>query len=198
MSGAIVPIVEGHAEVGSVPVLLRRVLLIIGAERVSVTKPFRVKRNQVIRQGQLERTVQQAASSRPNAAAVLVLLDADDDCPAKLGPVLLERCMTAVALPTAVVLANRELESWFLGAKESLRGVRGIGATATAPQSVESIRGAKEHLSGNMHPRRYIAVDDQAALAARVDLQLARRRCPSFDKFMREVERLSLRSQTVE
>ncbi len=90
-----------------------------------------------------------------------------------------------------MVLATRELEAWFLGAKESLRGARSISTDATAPQDPESIRGAKERLTENMQRRRYISVDDQPALAYAVDLQLAQRRCPSFDKFVREVEHLS-------
>jgi len=36
--------------------------------------------------------------------------------------------------------------------------------------------------------RTYVEVDDQPALADRFDLKLARQRCPSFDKFIRDVE----------
>ena len=38
--------------------------------------------------------------------------------------------------------------------------------------------------------RRYLPVDDQATFAERFDLNLARQRCPSFDKRCREAERL--------
>ncbi|MHC4504833.1 MAG: DUF4276 family protein [Planctomycetota bacterium] len=188
---AIVPIVEGHSEVQSVPLLVRRILHdCLQVHDIDVARPFRVKRNRVVKEGVLERAVQQALRDRDSARCVLVLLDADDDCPGELGPSLSERCREATTLPTAVVLANRELEAWFLGAKESLRGTRGIRDDACAPENPESIRGAKERLTGNMVDRRYLAVDDQAALAERMDIAAARRRCPSFDKLVRDVERL--------
>ncbi|HEX2077141.1 MAG TPA: hypothetical protein VHG08_05515 [Longimicrobium sp.] len=119
---ALVPIVEGHAEVRSVPVLMRRL-------GVDVAKPFRVKRNQVVRPGELERAVQLAVADRAAASAVLVLLDADDDCPAELAPVLLRRCRQVTDVPVSVVFAVRELEAWFLGGVQSLRGSAESGPT---------------------------------------------------------------------
>jgi len=44
VSVAIAPIVEGHAEVESVPVLLRRILATLNMSDVQVVRPFRVKR----------------------------------------------------------------------------------------------------------------------------------------------------------
>jgi hypothetical protein len=84
-----------------------------------------VKRNKVVREGELERAITQAVRDRPGVAAVIVILDADDDCPAELGGLLLNRSVTATDKPVGVVLAKREFEAWFLGAKESLRGKRG-------------------------------------------------------------------------
>lgn len=185
MKRAIVPIVEGQSEVASVPLLLRRLLQAGSTYELEIAKPFRVKRNRVVRPGEIENAVTQACRSRAHAAAVLLLLDADDDCPAELGARLAERCRQATPLPTLVVVANRELEGWFLGAKESLRGVRGIRSDAVAPVSPESIRGAKERLSKNMDGgRRYLEVDDQPALVERLDLELAQARCPSFARFV--------------
>jgi hypothetical protein len=36
--------------------------------------------------------------------------------------------------------------------------------------------------------RTYVEVDDQPALAEKFDLALTRQRCPSFDKFVRDVQ----------
>jgi hypothetical protein len=188
---AIVPIVEGHGEVEAVPVLLERLLAgVLGTQAVGVARPFRVHRAAVVREGELERAIEQAVRSRPHAAGILLLLDADDDCPAELGPKLLTRCRRATGLPVAVVLATREYEAWFLGTKESLRGVRGITADAVSPANPEEIRGAKERLSGNMDRRRYLPSDDQEALTRRMDLDAARGACASFDKLVRDVQRL--------
>lgn len=185
MKRAIVPIVEGHSEVVSVPLLLRRLLQRRGVYDLEVARPFRVKRDRVVRSGELEKALAFASGSRPHASALLLVLDADDDCPADLGARLAERCRQASPLPTLVVVANREFEGWFLGAKESLRGVRGIRSDAAAPENPESIRGAKERLSKNMERgRRYLEVDDQPALTERLDLELARARCPSFARFV--------------
>ena len=187
----IVPIVEGHAEVQSVRVLLDHILHEKGVFTVGVSRPFRVKRYRVVREGELERAIRFATVSRQAAAAVLILLDSDDDCPAQLGPQLLARSRRATALPTSVVFACREFEAWFLGAKESLRGVRGIRDDASSPADPEAIRGAKERLSANMAGRRYIEVDDQPALAKKIDLAQAQASCPSFTRFVREVYRLA-------
>jgi hypothetical protein len=187
----IVPIIEGHAEVESVPVLLRRLLEQLNAAHLNVCRPFRVKRNRIVQEAEIERAVQQAERDREGVTAILIFLDADDDPPEQLAADLLRRARNVTRLPVAVALAVREFEAWFLGAKESLRGVRGIRTDAANPPDPESIRGAKERLSKNMpKSRRYLEVDDQPALAARMDLDMARRNCRSFDKFCRDVQSL--------
>lgn len=191
MSISILPIVEGHAEVQSVPLLLRRVLGRMNLQHAEIARPFRVKRNRVTRPGELERAIEQSVRDRKDIGGILVLLDSDDDCPAVLGPDLLTRARQSTDLPVAVVFAVAELEGWFLGAKESLRGVRGILQGAAAPHDPESVRGAKERLTENMQQgRRYLDVDDQPALAEHMDLDSARRQCPSFEKFLRDVHQL--------
>ena len=188
----IVPIVEGQSEVVAVPVLLRRLLDECQRPDVQVAQPFRVHRYKVVKEGEIERAIAFARRSREQCNAVLVLLDADDDCPAELGPELLKRIAKAHGdLPAAVVLAKREFEGWFLGSLESLRGARGILDDASSPPNPEEIRGAKEHLSAFMASNRtYVETTDQPALVAKFDLNLARNRCLSFDKFMRDFERL--------
>ncbi|MEE8525371.1 MAG: hypothetical protein V3T72_15650 [Thermoanaerobaculia bacterium] len=75
---------------------------------LEIARPFRVKRGRVVRPGELEKALVLAGRSRPGAAAMIVLLDADDDCPAELGARLAERCRQATHLPTLVAVANRE------------------------------------------------------------------------------------------
>jgi len=188
----IVPIVEGKADVEALPVLLRRILeMDAGFSGIGVARPIRVPRSKIVRPNELERSLEQATRDRADVGAMLVLLDADDDPPCTLAPQLETRARTATHFPVAIVLANREFESWFLGSKESLRGCRGIRQDAAIPPNHETIRGAKERISQNMEGgRRYVEVDDQPALAAQMDIDTARRNCPSFDKLVREVERL--------
>jgi hypothetical protein len=191
MSLAIAPIVEGHAEVESVPLLLRRIFAKLGVSNIQVTRPFRVKRNRVVKPGELERAINQTIRDRAEVGGIMVLIDSDDDCPAELGLQLLDRAKETTHIPVSVVLAHREFECWLLASKESLRGINGIVENATAPLNPENIRGAKEHLSRNMiRGRRYLAVDDQVTFTETFNLNVARQRCPSFDKCYREVERL--------
>lgn len=125
-------------------------------------------------------------------AAVLVLLDADDDCPARLGPQLLTRVKDARPDRSgSVVLANREFEAWFLAAAPLLRGLRGLAGDLALPADAERPRDCKGWLSARRTDgRAYKPATDQAALAAAFDMQMARQHSPSFDKLWRDVERL--------
>jgi hypothetical protein len=123
------------------------------------------------------------------SGGILVLADADDDCPARLGPELLARARAARSDRTiAVVLAKCEFEAWFLTGAVSLRGKRTLPADLEAPENPEDIRGAKEWLSARMTPG-YRETIDQPALAEALDLETARR-SGSFDKFVRDVAML--------
>lgn len=192
MPGSIVPIVEGQSEVQSIGGLLRRIVHDLGMFDVAVARPFRVKRSQVVRDGELERAIIQATRSRVGATGVLVLLDADDDCPATLGPRLCERAGEVTNVPVRVVLAKAETEAWILAAVESVRGCRGIRDDAVSPQSPEDVRDAKRALSARMEGSRgYVATDDQPALLERLDLRLAEQRAPSFAKLARDLAALT-------
>jgi len=188
----IVPIVEGQAEVESIPVLLRRLLTEWKCYNVEVGKPFRVKRNRVVKAGELERAVA-LARQRPGCAAILLILDADDDCPKYLGPELKKR-LDAVArgLRVGVVLPRAELEAWFLASVESLRGKRGISQRAEGPCDPEEIRDAKGRLANLMdRGYTYVETDDQPALMSLFDFKMANERCRSFRKLLKELSLLA-------
>jgi hypothetical protein len=183
-------IVEGQGDVVSIPVIVRRVAEVAGVPFVDVRLPFRIARSRAVRTGEIERAVELSARSPELPTGVLVVLDADDDLPCELGPVLLERLRVARAdIASAVVIATREKEAWFIAAIESLRGLRDIPENAVAPDDPERIRGAKEWI-GRLMRRSYSEITDQPALAARFDLGLARARSASFDKLWRAVHGL--------
>jgi hypothetical protein len=187
-------IVEGHGEVQALPLLLRRVAAEVDpGVYLVVPSPYRVNRSALLRPGMLEEVARiQADRVRvTGAGGVFVLIDADDDCPADLGPGLLARIMTARPNSrAAVVLANREFEAWFLAAASSLAGHRELPEVLESPQDPEAIRGAKEWLGAKRAGRPYKETSDQAAFAAVFDMKEAREKSPSFDKFWREAERL--------
>ncbi len=191
MTYSIVPIVEGSAEIESVPVLMRRLRDQWGKYHLEIEKAVRVRRYQVIKKGELERRVR-LAMTRPNCRAVVVLLDADDDCPKDLALELLERAkQVAQDTLVSVVLPKSELESWFVGSIESLHGVCGISTNACSPDNPEAIRDAKGFLTKVMESNRhYTGVADQPALAAKFDLVKALESCRSFRKFYDDFRRI--------
>jgi hypothetical protein len=185
-------IVEGHGDVEAVPVLVRRIAALLDPGiGIHVLPPLRVPRFKLVKARECERAVEFVARKTAGRGGVLVLVDAEDDCPAQLGPQLLDRArQTRSDLPIAVVLAKHEFETWFLAAAESLRGRRGLAADLTAPTVPESIRGAKEWLSDRMTEGiRYRETLDQPALASVFDLTAAIK-AASFDKCFREITAL--------
>jgi hypothetical protein len=180
-------IVEGHGEAEALPLLVRRIAQSVAPTRVPrILRPYRVSRNQLVQQGQLERVVDYMASKVDKHGRLLILIDADDDCPATLGPDLHRRaCSARPDRRIAVVVAQREFEAWFLAAAKSLRGRRGLPQNLSAPAKPESIRGAKEWLDARMADG-YRETLDQPAFTQLMDLAEARA-AGSFDKLWRSV-----------
>jgi hypothetical protein len=186
----IATIVEGHGEVDAVPGLLRRVLHARAVYDVAVSQPIRVNADQFKHvPKERNRFLELAARDARPDGAVLVLLDSDDECPRDVAPPLLAEIRLQIPyLPTALVLAYREYESWFLAAARSLRGKRNLPVDLDPPVNVEAIRGAKGWLQEQMG-RKYRETADQAALTEVFSLDEARS-TDSFDKLMREIDRL--------
>jgi hypothetical protein len=185
-------IVEGHGEVEAVPLLIRRVADNLYPElQIVIPRPVRTPRNKIVKVGELERRVELAAQKIGGQGAIFIILDSDDDCPAELGPTLLDRASQVRRnLPIAVVLAKQEFEAWFLAAAESLRGKRELKNDIHSPRAPEAIRNAKGWLSERMGDNRtYRETRDQPALTALFDLEQARQ-ANSFDKCYREIVRL--------
>jgi hypothetical protein len=188
----VVPVVEGFGEVESVPILVRRLAVHLEPELpLRVERPIRVPKSKLVRAGELERAVELAAFRITGVGSVLVLIDADDDCPATLGPSLVQRASNARPdVDVSVVVAKAEFEAWFLASTVSLRGRRGLSGEMTSPSDPEAIRGAKEWLRQHLPSgKRYSETLDQPALTSQFDLEQARS-ADSFDKCYREIRRI--------
>jgi hypothetical protein len=103
-------VVEGKGEEQALPVLVRRL-----AERVdpslavNVPRPVLLKRNRL---ADFEHRVQLAINKTNGIGGVLILLDADKDCPKQLGPALFLRAAKVCGLmPCGLILAKVEYES---------------------------------------------------------------------------------------
>ena len=104
-------IVEGDGEVAALPVLLRR----LNAWRtpstaIDILHPIRVRRDRFLnREREFRRHLLLAAGKCGDDGWIIVLLDADDDCPAELGREILARARQVVPhRRVSVVLANRD------------------------------------------------------------------------------------------
>lgn len=185
-------VVEGHGEVDAVPSLVRRIVFQHDPTiYVHCARTVRRPKGTLLKEGELERAVWLAFENNQRQGPVIVVIDADDDCPADLGPKLAARAASvARGLPVSVILPQREFETWFLAAAASLAGIRGLREDLVPPDNPESIQGAKEWLTRHMTPgRAYAPTVDQAALTHALDLEQARR-CRSFNRCWREVERV--------
>ena len=182
-------IVEGDGEVAALPILLRR-LSAWQTPWVSprVLTPIRVRRDRFLnRDEEFSRHLQLAAAKCGDSGWVLILLDADDDCPAKLGATILLRARAVIPhRPVAAVLANREYESWFIAAAASLEGCRGFNVGPSGAPDAEQPRDAKGWVRERMPRRAYGPTTDQPALTAQMDLELASVRSRSFRKLCAE------------
>jgi hypothetical protein len=179
------PIVEGQGDESAVPLLLRRLRDEAQVWGLEFGKPHRRRRTQLVKKDSLQSAVQLAAL-REDCAGILVLFDADDDCPAELAPTL-ERWAREAAgeLPCVVVMANREYESWFLASIETLRGMSGVLPDAASHADPEAPRDAKGELERRMRSgSSYSATVDQARMTAHLDLESAYRGCRSFRKLV--------------
>ena len=132
-----------------------------------------------------------------NCAAILVLVDADEECPLEESARLVERAAALnLNVPVAIVYANSEYETWFICSlsedeSEGIRARLGIPASVSAPENAESIRGAKEWLINNMsRDLKYQETEDQENLTHHIDIDLTHGRSRSFRRLCHAVEEL--------
>lgn len=187
-----VPIVEGQGEVQAVPALLHRLAQHYNpAVPVKVNPPIRVKSGSFLNDTEyFHRQVSLAAAKAAQSRGlVLILLDCEDDCPARLGPDLLRRARAVrTDVDMDVFLAYREYETWFITAADSLRGHAGLADDLSVPDDPERYRDAKGWFTDRM-PRPYDPIVHQLDFTRIFDLDQARRN-DSFRRLCTHVQRL--------
>jgi hypothetical protein len=89
-------IVEGDGEKHAAPKLLARIASQFAPDlQFRIPEPYVVGRNKLVKPGELERTIELVVRRLPAPRGIFILIDADDDCPAILGPQLLARAEQA-------------------------------------------------------------------------------------------------------
>lgn len=183
-------IVEGDGEVSALPLLLRRLAdWRSGSIWVDIDRPIRVKRDRFLnREEEFSRYLLLASGKSGDNGWILILLDADDDCPALLGQEILRRAQGI--LPDkriSVVLANREYEAWFIASAASLNGLRGLKIEEKdLTANPEIPRDAKGWLGERMSSTTYGPTTDQPAFTQAMNLQSAFENSRSFRKLCSE------------
>ena len=185
----IVSIVEGHGEVRALPILLHRLAEAKGSFDLSVLEPIRVHRDQFLyRADEFRKKLLLAGAKAGGHGLVLVLLDADDDCPVTLAADIAARAAGVIPHQRlAVVIANREYEAWLLAGAASLAGKRGLPADLQAPAKPDTVRDAKGWLRPSVPGGRYHEVSDQPALTALFDIGTAANHSRSLRKLIATV-----------
>lgn len=186
---SVMAIVEGDGEVAALPVLLRCIReWRTPEEYVDILFPIRVRKDRFLNKNdEFKRHLQLAADKCGASGWILILLDADDDCPVAKSREIMERARAVVPhRRISVVLANREYEAWFIAAAQSLDGVRGFKhEPRDAMVDPESPRGAKKWMNDRMSDK-YREVADQPVFSKHMDLEQAFARSRSFRKLCTE------------
>lgn len=189
----IVPIVEGHGELEAFPVLLRRLATWIAPNKhIDIAPPIRTGRDKFLNNSNEFSKILKLAQLKANTGGrVMLLLDADDDCPVLLATKILSMSkQTTPHLNLSVVIANREYEAWFLAAANSINGMRKFTLKLQIPVDPDAPRNAKGWLDKQMNSG-YNPILDQPAFSAKFDLNEAWENSRSFRRLCDEFIRLS-------
>lgn len=177
MTYTIATIVEGPGDVQALPTLLRR--LLSTESGFTLSRPIKAGRAAMLARASLQKYLSMAEINIRESGgngAILLLLDADADCAATLGPDLSSRA-AAIAPDRLVraVIAVKEFETWILG-----------GHQAFETNDSDTLGLAKSRLKA--HFGHYRETADQARLIARADLDLLATRSRSFQKLVRTID----------
>jgi hypothetical protein len=192
-------IVEGHGEAnrpqGSVKpatvVLISKLLTELHHWTLfSVEKrpPFRLPYGQFFRGDKLERAIR-LHKSYEDCAALLILLDMDDDCAKEKSMELVTRIRAMESLPfsVSVTCAVREYEAWFLASLETIQPGHCYEGD---PELRRDAKGwLKRHFG-------YRPTRDQSAYTEGLDIALALGRSRSFRRLYHAFEEIIEASQT--
>ena len=209
----IIPIVEGHGEERAVPHLIKRWLrhrrfhpYFDVPDAAINTKGCGKLKAAYDRHRHLgvEHYVTAALRGRPDA--IIIILDADDECVNRgpgngLGPELLARAQeVAPHIPLAVVAANPEYEAWFLASIDSIRTAGLLPESSKrVPRIVnpESHRGCKK-LIADLLCRPYEETFHQLELSRGMTFSpRAHYRSPSYGKLLRDLERITQEARRI-
>lgn len=200
MRHVVAPIVEGDCEVKCLPVLLHRIWTeLLGQPSLLVLNPSRTKRQLVadIPKGELQRKLDESSVrlkqklGTDSRGAILLLLDADNDCPVHVAAKLRTAAQLRPGFSFICVIAKRMFENWIVAGASSLCGVSSLPDDLELPPNPESCNGAG-WLDGQIRrtnpARKYDKIVDSVTFVRQMNLDDARQMSPSFDKLCRDLK----------
>lgn len=199
----IVPIVEGEGDVKAFPILLRK-LIHEKFDRYDfeVMQPLNTHTKfNIVKQRGLEKFVQHAENKlecdkTSEYGGIVILLDADKDCPKKLAIGLAKRISTKY--PTVVVVANKDYEAWFLPfistmAGQKISGRLLIKAGLSSIETTDGQKGKSWIEANDDLSSPYNEPDDQPPLTELIDISnAALKKMRSFKRLEDAIEELIL------
>lgn len=182
MARSIVPIVEGHGEVESVPLLVRRVL----QEELQRYDILPAKAINTKGKGTLMHRIKNFLSLAAGGDAVLVVFDADEHCALELVKEICDSCRgISASTPVAVVCAVRAYEAWLLASIETV-----FPGQATMSSKPETLPNPKSALRDIAPDGRYRETEHQVRLTSRIDIDIASANSRSFRRFCHAIKEL--------
>ena len=191
----IVPIVEGPGEVEAVPALLWKLLAERGRYDIQIETPQDAHGcGNLTTPSGIERFVQNAWTKR-DCGAVLVLVDADEQCPVEMAADFSQRILAlGVRFPVVIVVAKCEYEAWFLASLETIAGMPlnggyGLPADLVYPGEVEEPVGVKGWITRQFPEGRiYKETIHQSAMTKLIDPERVRQKLRSFRRLCHALE----------
>lgn len=191
----IIPIVEGEGEVAALPELLYRILyqmhgrhdVLVGWGKSGVVNA----KGRDTLENNLAKFLHHA-QNKPDSAAILILVDADNDCPViKANELAYKGRQINAAIPIEVVYAHREYESWFLASWDTVKGSLGLEDTLSPSNAVENVADPKQWIT-NLMPQgqSYKPTKNQSLCSTAIDLDLAHQNSRSFRRLCHALELL--------
>jgi hypothetical protein len=193
MTKILYSIVEGHGEISAIPAISRRILHdIYGDYDWEFESGHRIPKSRILSasHNDLERAAEFGARrirENPDRGKLIVVFDADDDCPVTLASRVYNRICT-LGVPVSVIVAEREFEAWFLESPETIRHHPNIRDDALRPENPELIRDAKGYFERHVliEECKYSETIDQIKYSHALDI-VNTRSSKSFDKLVREL-----------
>ena len=139
-----------------------------------------------------------AYAVRDGCGAILVVLDADADCPLELATTLSTKVVESrLSVPVAIACAKSEFETWFIctltdASGQSMSERLHIPLPVNVPDNIEDVRDAKGWLQNQMNRSYpYNPAMEQDDLVYHINIESVLDRSRSFRRFCHAVEELA-------